>query len=69
MFCYGHHVKIVLERFKLNIIYAFDFCGLNKDTYVQLFFHCMYSKVSGIVTQNFLKTSQMVMLHGSDIFI
>ena len=64
-------VKHVLERFKLNINYSCDFCGLNKETIFHLFFHCMYSKIFWNDMQIFLsrKTGQMFMLSGSDIFI
>ena len=47
-------VKHVLARFKLNIDYKCDFCGMEKETILHLFFVCIYRRMFWIDIQNFV---------------
>lgn len=63
--------KHVLQRFKLNIDYSCDFCGLHNETITHLFFECMYCKIFWIDVQNYLskKIGQLIVLNAKDVCI
>ena len=46
-------LKHVLERFKLNIDYKCDFCGM-EETILHVFFDCISSRIFWIDIQNFV---------------
>lgn len=65
--------KHVLERFKLNINYSCDFCGLHKETIIHLFFECrpIYCKIFWIDVQNYIfrETGQSITLNARDVCV
>ncbi|CAJ1073570.1 hypothetical protein H4Q32_018840 [Xyrichtys novacula] len=63
--------KKTLERFKLDIEYLCDFCGLEDETISHLFYHCTYSKTFWIDVQQFVheKTGRTISFQEKHIFI
>ncbi len=59
------------ERFKINIEYSCNFCGVEEETICHLFFHCMYTRIFWVDIQSYIrrKTEQTIQYKEKDIFI
>lgn len=47
--------KKTLERFKIDIEYSCDFCGLAEESICHLFYHCTYTRMLWVDVGNYIR--------------